>query len=56
MNTMNIVWLLNTYKRSLTILLFVTMGDQNISGLLHPQIEKFHRLFAILVNFEDLVF
>lgn len=42
--------------KKLTILLFVAMGDQNISGLLHPQIEKFHRLFAELVNLEDLMF
>lgn len=43
-------------SRQLTILLFVTVGDQNISGLLHPQIEKFYRLFAVLVNLEDLMF
>lgn len=39
-----------------TILLFVAMRDENIGGFLHPQAEKFHRLFAILVNFKNLVF
>lgn len=43
-------------QTSLTILLFVAMVDQDIGGLHHSQSEEFHRLFAILVNFEDLVF
>lgn len=43
-------------SEQLTVLLFVTVGDENIRGLLHPQTEKLHRLFPILVNLEDLVF
>lgn len=43
-------------QTSLTILLFVTMVDQNIGGFHHSQIEEFHWLFSILVNFEDLMF
>lgn len=40
----------------LTILLFVAMVDQNIGGFHHSQTEELHRLFAVLVNFEDFVF
>lgn len=32
------------------------MGDHDIGRFLETQVEKLHRLFSILVNFEDLVF
>lgn len=40
----------------LTVLLFVAMGDQDVGGLLQPQAEELHLLFAVLVDFKNLVF
>lgn len=44
------------HQDNFTILLFVTVGDQNICGLLHPQIEEFHSVFSVLVDLENLMF
>lgn len=45
-----------TAAASLTVLLLVSMGDQDVGGLLQAQAEELRLLFSVLVDFKNLVF